>query len=201
MAQRVRPPSPGLTTEQVDLLLADLHPARVMKRSQGGATLSFLEAHDVRATLIRVFGFAQFDIETTRVEVMDVSRRNPDGTGNYVVTALAQARLTIHTTGAVYSDVAAATQVGNVLGDTMDFAVKTAASDAMKRCAANLGTQFGLSLYAQGATRDQVRFTVDPDQWHPRPERQPMSQEVQDMVARATMPNDGEPVVAEAIES
>jgi hypothetical protein len=71
----------------------------------------------------------------------------------------------------------------------------------MKRCCTNLGSQFGLSLYAQGSTRDQVRFTVDPDQWHPRPERQPMSQDVQDMVARATTPQDGEPIQAEAIES
>jgi recombination DNA repair RAD52 pathway protein len=191
---------PGLTAEQVDLLLKDLHPARVSKRQQGGASLSYLEAHDVRATLIRVFGFGNFSVETTRAEVIDISRRNPDGTGHYVVTAVAQASVTIHATGAIYSDVAAASQVGPVLGDTMDFAVKTAASDAMKRCCTNLGTQFGLSLYASGATRDQVRFTVDPDQWHPMPSRQPMSPEVQDMVARATTPNDGEAVLAEAIE-
>ena len=193
---------PGLTSEQVNLLLADLHPARVVKRQQGGASLSYLEAHDVRATLIRVFGFGKFDVETTHVDVVDVSRRGADGqSGHYVVTALARAQVTIHATGGVYSDVAAATQVGPVLGDTMDFAVKTAASDAMKRCCTNLGSQFGLSLYAQGSTRDQVRFTVDPDQWHPRPERQPMSQDVQDMVARATTPQDGVPVQAEAIES
>jgi recombination DNA repair RAD52 pathway protein len=191
-----------LTTEQVDLLLKDLHPARVAKRQQGGASLSYLEAHDVRATLIRVFGFGGFDVETTRAEIIDISRRNPDGTGNYVVTAVAQAALTIHATGAVYSDVAAASQVGPVLGDTMDFAVKTAASDAMKRCATNLGTQFGLSLYASGATRDQVRFTVAPDQWHPMPQREPMSPDVQDKVYRATTPQDAtDPILAEAIES
>ena len=190
-----------LTTEQVDLLLKDLHPARVSKRQQGGASLSYLEAHDVRATLIRVFGFAGFDVETTRAEVIDISRRGPDGTGHYVVTAVAQASVTIHATGAVYSDVAAASQVGPVLGDTMDFAVKTAASDAMKRCCTNLGTQFGLSLYANGQTRDTVRFTAAPDQWHPPAPRQRMSPDVQDKVYRATTPQDStDPILAEAIE-
>jgi len=91
--------------------------------------------------------------------------------------------------------VAAATQVGPVLGDTADFALKTAASDAMKRCATNLGTQFGLSLYASGATRDQVRFTVDPEQWHPVPPREPMTPEMQEYVKRATTPQDAEVTV------
>lgn len=192
----------GLSDAQVDLLLKDLHPSRVSKRQQGGASLSYVEAHDVRATLIRVFGFGGFDIETIEPKVVDISRKNPDGTGNYVVTTMAQARITIHATGAVYSDVAACQQVGPSLGDVLDFALKTAASDAMKRCATNLGTAFGLSLYANGATRDQVRFTYDPDQYREIPSRQPMSPEVQDYVARATgqQPQDAV-VVAEAIES
>ena len=41
------------------------------------------------------------------------------------------------------------------------MAVKTAESDALKRAAINLGTQFGLSLYADGATRDVVGKTLD----------------------------------------
>jgi hypothetical protein len=41
------------------------------------------------------------------------------------------------------------------------MAVKTAESDALKRCAVNLGTQFGLSLYQNGATVDVVQRTLD----------------------------------------
>lgn len=43
--------------------------------------------------------------------------------------------------------------------DAHDFAIKTAESQAMKRCAMNLGDQFGLSLYAKAAA-DAVVGTV-----------------------------------------
>jgi hypothetical protein len=36
------------------------------------------------------------------------------------------------------------------------MAIKTAESDAIKRAAINLGTQFGLSLYNNGSTKDVV---------------------------------------------
>jgi hypothetical protein len=49
-------------------------------------------------------------------------------------------------------------------GDLHDNAIKTAASDGLKRCAINLGTQFGLSLYDNGSRTDVVKMTlVKPD--------------------------------------
>ena len=45
-----------------------------------------------------------------------------------------------------------------------DFAVKTAESDALKRAATYLGTQFGLSLYDGGSTREIVRVLFEPTQ-------------------------------------
>ena len=47
-----------------------------------------------------------------------------------------------------------------MIGEHHDNAVKTAASDALKRCAINLGTQFGLSLYDDGRTTDVVKGTL-----------------------------------------
>lgn len=41
------------------------------------------------------------------------------------------------------------------------MAVKTAESDALKRAAINLGTQFGLSLYNDGSLADVVHTTLD----------------------------------------
>jgi hypothetical protein len=41
------------------------------------------------------------------------------------------------------------------------MAIKTAESDALKRAAINLGTQFGLSLYNNGSMRDVVVQTLD----------------------------------------
>lgn len=43
------------------------------------------------------------------------------------------------------------------------MAIKTAESDALKRAAINLGTQFGLSLYDNGSMKDVVGKTLDRD--------------------------------------
>jgi recombination DNA repair RAD52 pathway protein len=49
-------------------------------------------------------------------------------------------------------------------GEAHDMAVKTAESDALKRAAINLGTQFGLSLYNNGSMRDVVVQTLDKEE-------------------------------------
>ena len=46
--------------QQLQALMAPLNGNRVSSRSQGGRSLSYLEAWDVKAALIRVFGFANF---------------------------------------------------------------------------------------------------------------------------------------------
>ena len=44
------------------------------------------------------------------------------------------------------------------------MAIKTAESDALKRAAINLGTQFGLSLYNDGSLADVIHTTLDKPQ-------------------------------------
>jgi recombination DNA repair RAD52 pathway protein len=157
-------PPAGLDQLQLEALMLPLHVSRVKHRSQGGRDLSYVEAHDVRSMLIRIFGFGGFSIETVEARPVTLDRRNPDGTGHHVVTAMAHVRLIIPSLEAVYSEVAAATQTGPVLGDVLDFALKTAVSDATKRCAVNLGTQFGLSLYNDGSLDECVRVIFEPEQ-------------------------------------
>jgi recombination DNA repair RAD52 pathway protein len=81
------------------------------------------------------------------------------------VGVICTVKLTIHQTGAVYSESAAASQSNPDYGEALDFAVKTAESDALKRCATNLGSTFGLSLYNNGTTQDVVRVVFSPDQF------------------------------------
>jgi hypothetical protein len=45
-------------------------------------------------------------------------------------------------------------------GDVHDMAIKTAESQALKRCATNLGDQFGLSLYRNGSADPVVTVTL-----------------------------------------
>jgi hypothetical protein len=57
---------------------------------------------------------------------------------------------------ASYTEWAAGDATNPTLADAHDQAIKTAESQAFKRCAVNLGDQFGLSLYKNGSTAASV---------------------------------------------
>ena len=155
-----------LTQEQIRALMGSLNPNRVASRNQSGRDLSYLEAFDVKATLIRIFGFGNFDAETIETRILREHSFIPDGQQRerFVITALCTVRLGIHATGATYTESSVASQSGPDHGEVCDFAVKTAESDALKRAATYLGTQFGLSLYDSGSTREIVRVLFEPTQ-------------------------------------
>lgn len=155
----------ALTALQLERLHADLHPARVATRDQGGRQLTYLEAYDVRATLIRIFGYGGFSAEVIDTRITHESQYTPANQDRMLwrIGVMCTFRLTIHQTGAVYTESAAASQSGPDYGEVLDFAIKTAESDALKRCATNLGTTFGLSLY-NGTLTDVVRTVFAPEQ-------------------------------------
>lgn len=179
-------PSP-LTDMQLKQLMTDLNQSRVSNRSQGGRQLSYLEAWDVKATLIRIFGFGGFSAEADECEILRVENNiprtrgygkdkvelpieyDPDGqvkygTANFRVTAKVRVRLHIHQLEAVYTEYASSSQTGPDIGEVSDFAIKTAESDALKRAAIYLGTQFGLSLYNDGDFGEVVKAILAPGQ-------------------------------------
>ncbi|MFE5895922.1 Rad52/Rad22 family DNA repair protein [Streptomyces sp. NPDC056488] len=138
-----------LTVEQVKTLLAPINPSRVQNlRGQ-----SHLEAWDVRRWLNRVFGFGGWSDETLELAPVAQMEINP---GRWTVIYRAQVRLTVKTTDGrvltAYDDAAMGDSRNQpVLGDAHDQAMKTALSQALKRCAHNLGDAFGLSLYNDGS--------------------------------------------------
>lgn len=143
-----------------------LHPARVRTRSQGGASLSYLEAYDVKAMLIRVFGFGGFSTHIVNTDVIDI-REVPNRQGNatnFKASVMVTLQLTIPSLEASYTEAAVGTATLPDVGQALDMATKTAESDALKRCATYLGTQFGLGLYNQGSTEEVVRIIVAPGQ-------------------------------------
>lgn len=155
------------TSEQINVLLKPINPKRVA-HSQGQ---SHLEAFDVIAHLNRLFGFGNWDqeiIELTCVREHSVESKAGDKTRTgWWVTYRAQVRLTIRPVRAWpepvcrYED-AASGDAQNIPthGDAHDQAMKTAISQALKRCARLLGDQFGLSLYDGGSTAPLVRRLV-----------------------------------------
>lgn len=158
---RIRP----LTSLQRKQLLADLNPNRVSKRTangkSGGKVMSYVEAWDVRATLTRIFGFGGWSGEVLNAQMIDSGK---NGRGNPTVAMMVTYRLTIHQLGCIYTETAVSGQSGSDFGAAAEFAVKTAESDALKRCAINLGTAFGLSLYNDGQLADVVKQIQAPHQ-------------------------------------
>lgn len=166
-----------ITVDQYNTLMRPLNGSRVAKRTQGGKQLSYLEAWDVKAHLTRIFGFGAWDLQMLDYKhVADREYMGGQNSDKEMVEVIYSARceLTIrdpqgreicrHSEGAVGS----ASGPRNMLGEHHDNALKTAASDALKRCAINLGSQFGLSLYDDGSLREVIRGTVvHPQGWEP----------------------------------
>lgn len=148
----------SLTKGQHEQLLKPLNESRVAKRSGGGGRqLSYLEAWDVKAHMIRVFGFCGWSAEVIESEQVFEEQNEK---GQWSVAWKITLRLTIHGTGAVYTESAIGSANLPQRGEAHDMAIKTGESDAFKRAAINLGTQFGLSLYSNGSLRDVVVQTL-----------------------------------------
>lgn len=147
-----------LAPEQVTTLLAPINPSRVQNLNGQ----SHVEAWDVRRWLNRVFGFGGWSDETLELACVAQTEINK---GRWTVVYRAQVRLTVRTpdgrTLSSWDDAASgAAQNQPRLGDAHDMAMKTALSQALKRCATNLGDQFGLSLYNDGSRRPVVQWSA-----------------------------------------
>jgi len=155
----------SLRKNQTDQLLKGINPSRVGKDGKGFA---HLEAWDVRAHLIRIFGFANWSAELIEMEPIFETSIEKDGKTRWTVAYRATMRLTIFTGGmedAVYTEAAVGDSTNNPSrADAHDMAIKTAESQAFKRCAINLGDQFGLSLYNNGGTGSVVRAVLDAEE-------------------------------------
>ena len=148
----------ALSAEQVDALLQPLDPRRV-KQANGQ---SHLEAWDVRRHLIRVFGYGGWSFEVISCDcILERSfwseAKNEPFKGRHTVIYRVVGRLTIKDSDGLvltqFEDGATGDSTNQpTLGDAHDLALKTAMSQALKRCAVNLGDRFGLSLYNKGAT-------------------------------------------------
>lgn len=148
----------GINQAQYDQLLKPLHPSRVAKRSQAGRQFSYLEAWDVKAHLIRIFGFGGWSWSVVKAELA-FEEQNEKGQWNVGYKVIG--RLYICQLGCEYTEAAVGSATIPQRGEAHDMAVKTAESDALKRAAINLGTQFGLSLYNDGSLADVVHTTLD----------------------------------------
>jgi recombination DNA repair RAD52 pathway protein len=141
---------------QYDQLLQGLNEVRVSQRKGGGGKmLSYLEAWEVRAHLIRIFGFGNWSWDVTSTELVFESESDGKWSVGYRVLG------TLSIGGTTYSEAAVGSSTLGQRGEAHDMAIKTAESDALKRAAMNLGDQFGLSLYKNGSIKPVVQQTLD----------------------------------------
>lgn len=160
----------SLQPDQVNALLNGIGKHRVFQ-AQGH---SHVPAYDITAHLTRVFGFGGWDKEILSLDIVHERSTAPtvnpkDGKptdqGRWWVTYACRMRLTVKDPAGsvvgVYEDAATGSaQNMPSPADAYDFAIKNAVSYALKRCAKDLGDQFGLSLYNKGMTDALVRNTL-----------------------------------------
>lgn len=152
-----------VTKQQQEQLLKGINPSRIAKRQGGGGkALSYLEAWDVKAHLIRIFGFGNWSADVIESSLAFEEKTERNWSVGYKVTL----RLVIHDLGCTYTESAVGSASLPQRGEAHDMAIKTAESDALKRAAINLGDQFGLSLYNNGAVAPVVRQTLTVDMPH-----------------------------------
>lgn len=149
-----------LTAEQYEQLIKPINPSRV-KQIDG---MSHVEAYDVKAHLNRIFGFCNWSAQVTESHLAyedAVSLKS--GKPGYKVGYRVRLRLDILVSSyCSYEEEAFGESMMPEYkrGDAHHMALTTAASTALKRCAINLGDQFGLSLYNAGSTNALVKNTL-----------------------------------------
>ena len=158
--------------EQVKLLLRPIHPRRVLQRDG----MSYVEGYDIRAELNRAFGFGRWSAEVLDQAVICekqvktktyTDKRTGEVKGGrdaWYVVYRSRLRLTVHapdgTELAFYDGSHVGESTHPVLGDAHGNALTNSETYALRRCAINLGDQFGLSLYNKGSMDALVRWTL-----------------------------------------
>lgn len=150
-----------LSPEQVKLLLGAIHPQRVLSLKN----MAYVAGHDIRAELNRVFGFARWDQELLRQDLIcEREVKTKAGSNAFYVLYRSTVRLYVRAADGTPLCFYDGTHVGEsthpVQGDAHGNAVTNSETYALRRAAINLGDQFGLSLYNKGSLDAIVRWTL-----------------------------------------
>jgi len=148
-----------LSPKQVETLLKPINPARV----QDLRGMAYLAQHDVRAHLNRIFGFGRWSSRVVQSEFIfeEQDQSSKRWKTAYRVTVELSVFAPDGTHLATYQDCHVS---GNApqpdRAEAHALALTSAVSTGLKRCAINLGDQFGLSLYEKGSRKAIVMGTL-----------------------------------------
>ncbi len=153
------------TPEQVERLLRPIKRQRVYQANGQ----SHVAGWDITAHLTRMFGFGGWEKEILALDLVaedsaEVAKNGKSRLGWWVTYRCVMRLRVFDPDGRLavqIDDVATGTaQNMPARGDAHDFAVKNAVTYALKRCAKDLGDQFGLSLYNKGYEGAVVGMTL-----------------------------------------
>ena len=153
------------TPEQIAELRAPLNREHVKSRSQGGSSVSYIEAYHAENEANRIFGFDAWDRETWP-EV--IGEREHDG--KWRVYYRAKVRITVRTPGGgtvIREGCGYGSGIDRDIGQAHESALKEAESDAEKRALKTFGNPFGQALYdkSQANVADAPEPIITDVQW------------------------------------
>jgi DNA recombination protein Rad52 len=168
-----------------------LHPSRVSARE---GKFFYVESYDVIARLNMIFGFDGWDKRIKQLDVIFEDETDKGWTVAYRCVMQLMIGGNNDNPDVKWSEDVATGVANNQRGraDAHDLASKSAVSDALKRCAKDLGDQFGLCLYNKGsleptATSSAVYDITDEAESNGKVEHVPLS-EVEDAEPIITKP-------------
>jgi DNA recombination protein Rad52 len=138
----------SFTATQVRALKRSVRPEYVRQREINGRTLCYIEGWHAIAEANRIFGFGDWDRET--VESRCVLSREVRGT--FLTVYVVKVRVTVRVEGDAVVREGFGTGEGRAAspGESHEFAIKGAETDATKRALATFGKPFGAALYING---------------------------------------------------
>lgn len=145
------------TPEQIASLNAPLDRSHVKSRTQGGSSVSYVEAYHAENEANRIFGFDAWDRETS---IEHIGEREQDG--KWRVYYRAKVRITVRAgdTMVVREGCGYGSGIDRDIGAAHESALKEAESDAEKRALKTFGNPFGQALYDK--TQSQVADAPPP---------------------------------------
>lgn len=152
--------------EEIREMLNRKIPRDVVRKREGGGgrMFSYLEGHYVIALLNEVFGNGGWSYSTKTLDKAHTGSIK-DKYGNEVHTAhyVAMVELVVPALNCVYGDVGYGDGSDKTNpGKAHELAVKEAVTDALKRCAKNLGMATGLALYSKDQENVEENISEGP---------------------------------------
>ena len=162
----------------LDKLNAPLPRDAIRTRKQAGTNLAYVEGWWVFQQLNEIFGYDGWNSEVISLEQAELTPYTKNGKDMYRCAYVCHAKLLVYFSSkatTTIADMVSKQDVGTGIGfsvnagDAIEGAAKEAVTDAYKRCARQLGNQFGLPLYDKDRENVETKEEAQERRATPKP--------------------------------